>query len=73
MRKMVIPTHETSRNSSNGKDDMTEEKISSEILEKPLRHRSVKEGAIREMPWIVWDPTPGRSLVKDRDRPRIKF
>lgn len=67
------PTHETSRSSNNGKDDTVEEKISSEILEKPLRCSSVKEGAIREMLWIVWDPTPGKSLVKDRDRPRMKF
>ena len=52
---------------------MIEEKVSSEILEKPLRRSSVREGAIREMLWIVWGPTPGRSLVNDRDRPRIKF
>ena len=69
----MIPTHETSRSSSNGKDETAEEKISSEILEKPLRRRSVKEGAIREILWIVWDSTPGRSLVKDRNRPRMKF
>ena len=69
----MIPTHERSRYSSNGKDETAEEKISSEILEKPLRDSSIKEGAIREILWIVWDPTPGRSLVKDRDRPRMKF
>ena len=71
--KLTIPTHETSKNSSSGKDEVVEEKTSSEILEKPPRCSSVREGAIREMLWIVWDPTPGRSLVKDRDLPRIKF
>jgi hypothetical protein len=43
---------------------MAEEKTSSEILEKPLRWSSTKEGAIREMLRTVWGPTPGRSLVK---------
>ena len=72
-RKVTIPTHETSRSSNSGKDDMVEEKVSSGILENPSRRSSVKEEAIREMLWIVLDPTPGRSLVKDRDRPRMKF
>jgi len=52
---------------------MVEEKISSEILEKSLRWSSTKEGAIREMLWIVWDTTPGRSLANERVRPRMKF
>ena len=52
---------------------MVEEKVSSEILEKLLRWRSIKEGAIREMLWIVWDPTPGRSSLNDRYLPRMKF
>lgn len=43
------PTHETSRSSSNGKDAMVEENVSSGILEKPLRCSSTKEGAMREM------------------------
>lgn len=68
-----MPTHETSRISSNGRDAIVEEKVSSEILKKPLRWSSTKEGAILEILWTVWDATPGRSLVNDRDRPRIKF
>jgi len=69
----MLSTYETSRSSSNGKDEMAEEKISSENLENPVRRSSVKEGAILEMLWMVLEPTPGRSLVKDRDRPRMKF
>ena len=35
--ELTVPTYETSRNSSSGNDETVEEKISSEILEKPLR------------------------------------
>ena len=71
--KDTVPTHERSRSSNNCKCAIVKENVSSEILEKPLRRSSTKEGTTREMLWIVWDPTPGRSLVNERDRPRMKF
>ena len=71
--KVAITTHERSRSSSDGKDEIVEEKILSGILEKPLRRRSVKEGTVRGILRIVWDPTPDSSLVKDRKGPRMKF